>query len=223
MASDRSRDTRLVRITPPRRPRSAAEGLLARALAAPLAVALGLALGLAVAGVIGGGLAGCTTQPVDPTANVPIMPSETRTAAEKAPAAIAPRQAEPPLDERAPHTATRIAISELTRVERTAGQPTLIDVRIDAVDGTGADALLGGDLRIVLKAAKADPCYLAFDVPLGTKRQAERRVDATLGQGVLRLRPEWEREPARGDELELSATLTTVDGGVLEAAGRIVW
>jgi len=166
---------------------------------------------------------GCRSQPVDPTANVPIMPTESRTADEKAPAAIAPRQSEPPADERAPHTATRMAISELTRVERMAGQPALIDVRIDAMDAAGRDALLGGDLRVILKAAKAEPCYLAFDVPLATKRQAERRVDATLGQWVLRLRPAWDREPARGDELELSATLTTVDGSVLEATGRIVW
>ena len=114
-------------------------------------------------------------------------------------------------------------ISPLSRVERTAGAPALVDVRIDAVDSLGEPVALAGDMRIVLKAAKADPCYLAFDIPLATKRQVERRFDVTLSQYVLRLQPEWDVDPTRGDDIVLTATLTTLDGKVLESTSHLVW
>ena len=167
--------------------------------------------------------ASCVSVPVDPTANIPMRANESRSADETAPAAIGPVSSRVPADERAPHAATSMMISPLSRVERTAGSPALVDVRIDAVDSLGEPVALAGDMRIVLKAAKADPCYLAFDIPLATKRQVERRFDVTLSQYVLRLQPEWDVDPTRGDDIVLTATLTTLDGKVLESTSHLVW
>ena len=167
--------------------------------------------------------ASCVSVPVDPTANIPMRASESRSADETAPAAIGPVSSRVPADERAPHAATSMMISPLSRVERTAGAPALVDVRIDAVDSLGEPVALAGDMRVVLKAAKADPCYLAFDIPLATKRQVERRFDVTLSQYVLRLQPEWDVDPTRGDDIVLTATLTTLDGKVLESTSHLAW
>jgi hypothetical protein len=167
-------------------------------------------------------LTGCITPPVDPTTNVPIRATELSDEDASAPAALAPASPAVPSDERAPHTATRIVISQLSRVERMANAPTLIDVRLDAFDASGRPARVAGDLRIVLKTA-GSPQYLAFDVPLVTKRQVERRIDATLEQFVLRLEPAWSMEPARGSDLDLTATVLAADGSVLESTARLKW
>ena len=167
-------------------------------------------------------LGGCITPPVDPTANVPIRATRLSDDEASTPAALAPASPAVPADERAPHTAARVVISQLSRVERMANAPTLIDVRLDAFDAAGRPARMAGDLRIVLKTA-GSPQYLAFDVPLVTKRQVERRIDATLEQFVLRLEPAWSAEPPRGSDLELTATLLAADGSVLESAARLKW
>ena len=138
------------------------------------------------------------------------------------PAALAPASPAVPPDERALHTAARIVISQLSRVERMANAPTLIDVRLDAFDAAGRPARMAGDLRIVLRTA-GSPQYLAFDVPLVTKRQVERRIDATLEQFVLRLEPAWGTEPPRGSDLVLTATVLAADGSVLESTARLKW
>jgi hypothetical protein len=103
-----------------------------------------------------------------------------------------------------------------------ANAPTLIDVRLDAFDSSAKPASMAGDLRIVLKST-GEPGFLAFDVPLATKRQVARRIDGTLEQFVLRLEPDWRVEPIRGSDLELTATLLTADGGVLESSARLRW
>lgn len=181
----------------------------------PLAIAL-----IALAPIA---LASCRSQPIDPTANVPVRPTESRDCGETPPDALAPASRSVPVDERAVNTATRIEISQLSRIERTANAPTLIDVRIDAFDDSGSPAMIAGEIRIVLRTSRAEPCYLAFDVPMATKREVERRVDATLNQFVLRLETEWKTEPARGEDIDLTATLTRLDGRVLESSARLAW
>lgn len=168
-------------------------------------------------------LASCRSQPIDPTANRPVRPSEVRGCDEKGPDAIPPASTMPVGEERAQHRATRIAISQLSRIERDAGMRAVVDVRLDTVDGAGEPAVIAGDLRIVLRTSQADPCQLAFDVPMISRNQVAQRFDATLDQYVLRLEPEWRTEPARGTELELVATLMTVDGRLLESTARFAW
>lgn len=136
---------------------------------------------------------------------------------------MAPASGMPLGEERAQHRATRIAISQLSRIERSTGMPAIVDVRLDTMDGAGNPASIGGDLRIVLRATESNPCQLAFDIPLMTRRQVAQRYDATLEQYVLRLEPEWETEPARGSAIELVATLMTVDGRLLESSARFTW
>lgn len=177
---------------------------------------------VAVATVLTLSLSACITAPVDPTTNVPIRATERRGGDEQPPAALSTPSTGVPVDERAPHTAMRIVISPLSRVERMANAPTLIDVRLDAFDSSAKPASMAGDLRIVLKST-GEPGFLAFDVPLATKRQVARRIDGTLEQFVLRLEPDWRVEPIRGSDLELTATLLTADGGVLESSARLRW
>lgn len=168
-------------------------------------------------------LLSCRAQPFDPTANRPIRPSEARGCDEKGLDAIPPASAMPMGEDRAQHRATRIAISQLSRIERDAGMRAVVDVRLDTVDGAGEPAAIAGDLRIVLRTRQGDPCQLAFDVPMVGKSQVAQRFDATLEQYVLRLEPEWNDEPVRGTEIELVATLMTVDGRLLESAARFTW
>jgi hypothetical protein len=168
-------------------------------------------------------LVGCKSAPVDPTANLPLRPIESARRGEKPPAALAPALGDVPPDERAPHTATRIEVSRLSRIDREAGPLAIIELRIDAFDASGAPAVFAGDLRLVLKTEHADPCYLAFDAPLATKRQVQQRTDPTLGQVVVRLEPMWRQEPAPGEVLQLTATLTGLDGKVTESALRLIW
>jgi hypothetical protein len=177
----------------------------------------------ATAAVLACALGACLSPPIDPTENVPVRACEERRVIDSPPAALVEKPSELPIDERAPHAATRLVISQLSRVERLANAPVLIDVRLDAFDATGAPAPLAGDLRIVVKSAAADPCYLAFDVPMASKRQVARRFDQTLRQYVIRLEPAWEREPVRGSDLELKATLLVQDGSVIEAEARLLW
>ena len=172
---------------------------------------------------VGALVASCVSVPIDPTANIPILASESADEGDPLPAALSPVASKVAADERAPHRAVAMVISKLSRIERVAGAPILIDVRLDAVDASGEPAPLAGDLRIVSTSSRCEPRHLAFDVALATKRQAEKRYDATLQQYVLRLQPEWDVEPLVGDELNLTATLTALDGSVLEATTRLTW
>ena len=181
------------------------------------------ALVLPTACLVGLCLAGCKSAPVDPTANLPLRPVESARRGEQPPAALAPALGDVTPDERAPHTATRIELSRLSRIDREDGPLPIIELRIDAFDASGAAAVFAGDLRVVLKTEHADPCYLAFDAPLATKRQVQQRTDPTLGQVVVRLEPIWSQEPAPGAVLHLTATLTALDGKVTESTLRLIW
>jgi len=181
------------------------------------------ALALPTACLAGLWLVGCKSAPVDPTANLPLRPVESARRGEKPPAALAPALGDVPPDERAPHTATRIELSRLSRIDREDGPLPIIELRIDAFDASGAAAVFAGDLRVVLKTEHADPHYLAFDAPLATKRQVQQRTDPTLGQVVVRLEPIWSQEPAPGAVLHLTATLTGLDGKVTESTLRLIW
>jgi len=169
------------------------------------------------------GLTACKAAPVDPTVNLPLRPVESARCGEKPPDALAPALGEVPPDERAPHNASAFEVSRLSRVDREDGMQAIIEVRIDSFDAKGAPAVFAGDLRVVLKAEHADPCYLAFDVALATKRQVQQRTDPTLGQVVVRLEPAWERAPGPGEAVHLTATLTGLDGKVMESTLRLAW
>ena len=168
-------------------------------------------------------LAACKSAPVDPTANVPLRPVESARAGERPPAALAPALGNVPADERAPHTATRIMLSDLSQIERDGSAPAVIELRIDALDEKRAAAVLAGDLRVIVRCDAADPCYLAFDAMLATKRQVAQHTDPTLGQVVILLEPRWEKEPARGDPMTITATFTGLDGKVIESTLRLAW
>jgi len=60
-------------------------------------------------------------------------------------------------------------------------------------------------------------------VPLVVKTEVARRFDSVLSQYVMRLEPEWDKAPQLGEELRISATLTTPTGSVLESSARMRW
>lgn len=178
---------------------------------------------LTVAAVAAAGLSACKAAPVDPTANLPLRPVESARCGEQPPDALAPALGEVPADERAPHNASSIRASRLSRVDREAGMQPIIELRIDSFDAKGAAAVFAGDLRVILKTERTEPCYLAFDVALATKRQVQQRTDPTLGQMVVRLEPAWNRAPGPGETVDLTATLTGLDGKVMESTLRLIW
>ena len=178
---------------------------------------------LSIAAIAAVGLHACKSAPVDPTANLPLRPVESARCGEKPPDALAPALGEVPADERAPHNASSIEVSRLSRVDREDGMQAIIELRIDSFDAKGAAAVFAGDLRVILKTERAEPCYLAFDVALATKRQVQQRTDPTLGQVVVRLEPFWDRAPGPGDAVDLTATLTGLDGKVMESTLRLTW
>lgn len=166
---------------------------------------------------------GCKSARVDPTANLPLRPVESARSGEKPPGVLAPELGDVPADERAPHTATHIVLSELSRIARDGNEPAVIELRIDALDAQDAPAAIAGDLRVILRSDAADPCYLAFDAMLATKRQVAQHTDPTLGQIVILLAPVWDREPARGEAMNLTATFTGLDGKIIESTLQLAW
>jgi hypothetical protein len=126
---------------------------------------------------------------------------------------------EPP----AGHTASTIAVSDLSRVERDLRRQALIEVRVDARDASGAPARLGGAMRIVVQAPGAVPESQAFDLTLRTQKQSDERYDPILLQYVMRIEPVWSTEPARGSTIEVRASLALASGSTLEAVGNIEW
>lgn len=176
-----------------------------------------------LAGLLAVHAAGCKSAPVDPTANLPLRPVESARCGQKPPDALAPALGAVAPDERAPHTATHIVLSELSRIARDGAAPAVIELRIDALDAQNAAATLAGDLRVILRCDAADPCYLAFDAMLATKRQVTQHTDPTLGQVVILLEPVWAKEPARGQVMALNATFTGLDGKVVESTLKLTW
>jgi len=170
-------------------------------------------------------LSACSGQLIDPTANTPIRPSDLSDLEEASgvPDAVPPILRWSLPGATAAHAARDIRISQLSRVERLANAPTLIDIRLDATDKDGAFASIAGDLRITIRCAGAEPATLAFDATLKTEPEVKRRRDDVLGQYVLRLEPIWTREPARGTPLEISANLLTTEGKLIESRTSLVW
>lgn len=160
--------------------------------------------------------AGCTNPERDAASAKPALPSA---ADGGMPPLVAPESREP----LAEHTATRLTISGLSRVERRSLRNPLIDLRLDAVDRANAPARLGGAMRVTVRAAGAEPDALVFDLPMRTAAEAERRYDPTLRQYVLRVEPVWKKEPPGGSTLEVTATLALADGGALEATTILNW
>lgn len=167
-------------------------------------------------------LGACKTPLADPTENAPLFPSTTVDCDKKAPGLLAPASRGVADSIRAPHTASSLSVSRLTRIDRSTPARPLVDLRIDALDAAGNMAQMGGDVRVILKA-RSEPCYLVFDVAMARRIDAELRLDPTLGQYVLRLAPEWSREPSLGDDIGIVLSLTTLDGKILETESTLVW
>jgi len=170
-------------------------------------------------------LCGCAGKMIDPTENTPIRPSDLSELEE---ASGVPDRVPPILrwaipGSSADHAAKDIRISQLSRVERLANAPTLIDIRLDATDKDGAFASIAGDLRITIRCPGADPEILAFDVTLKTEPEVKRRRDTVLEQYLLRLEPLWRREPARGSPLEITANLLSIEGKLIGSETSLVW
>ena len=181
-----------------------------------LAIATVLCVGLC-AGLLTTGLGGCSSRRTDAASAKPTKPSP------EAGAVVAPAQQTPPTEPPAEHTASAIAVSDLSRVERDLRRRPLIEVRIDARDASGAVARLGGAMRVVVQAPGAVPESQTFDLPLLSQRQADERYDTILRQYVMRIEPTWTTEPARGSTIEVRVALTLASGSTLEAAGTIEW
>ena len=175
----------------------------------------GLLLGLAC-------VISCVSRPVDPTDNSPLRPTETMEANEK-PAAIAATSSARMLGEPAHNDAVKLEISTLSNVSRGQDGRVLVDIRFDTLDGKGNFAAIAGELRIVITASTGEPAHQIFDVPLVVKTEVARRFDSVLSQYVMRLEPEWDKAPQLGEELRISATLTTPTGSVLESSARMRW
>lgn len=181
-------------------------------------VAAGLSVSLSVfLGAIVANLAGCSSRRTDAASAKPTKPSP------EVGGAPAPVQPAVPTEPPAEHTASAIAISDLSRVERDLRRRPLIEVRIDARDASGAPARLGGAMRLVVQAPGAVPESQTFDLPIVSQKQADERYDAILRQYVMRIEPAWTTEPARGSAVELRASLTLASGTTLEAVGDIEW
>jgi hypothetical protein len=53
--------------------------------------------------------------------------------------------------------------------------------------------------------------------------QQAKHFDETLLMYVVRLEPRFTREPAVGSQIEVTATLASHDGSVIESTGRVAW
>lgn len=177
-----------------------------------LAFAAAASLGIVVAG-----LSGCASRRTDAASAAPTKPSP------EAGGVVASTEPALPSEPPAGHTASTIAVSDLSRVERDLRRRALIEVRVDARDASGAPARLGGAMRIVVQAPGAVPESQTFDLALRTQRQSDERYDPILLQYVMRIEPVWSTEPARGSTIEVRASLALASGSTLEAVGNIEW
>ncbi|MEY3142577.1 MAG: hypothetical protein RLY21_1070 [Planctomycetota bacterium] len=176
-----------------------------------------LALAAASLGILAAGLGACASRRTDAAGAAPTKPSP------QTDGVVAPIEPALPTEPPARHTASAIAISDLSRVERDLRRRPLIEVRIDASDASGAPARLGGAMRMVVEAPGAVPESQTFDLPIASQKQSDERYDPILRQYVMRIEPVWSTEPARGSTIEVRASLTLVSGSTLEAVGSIEW
>jgi hypothetical protein len=183
---------------------------------APASAALRLAAAVTLAV-----LPSCTTASNDPAMQPPTKPTETIASGEAPPPTV-PAVA-PPASPLAPHEATRFVLTELTQVERSSSRAATIDLRYDALDAGGNSTRMAGELRVVLRAAGAEPEYLVFDVRIATEGEQLKHFDETLRVYVVRLEPVFTKPPAPGASIAVASTLRANDGGVLESDGAFAW
>lgn len=164
----------------------------------------------------------CGSSTKDPAKQKPATPISTTDGGEL-PAMTLPPVPPAPTSPLAAHAADRFVLTRLSQVERAAdGRPT-IDLRFDALDANGRSTRMAGELRVILRAKGAEPEMLAFDVRLATEDEQTRHFDETLSIYVVRLAPRFEKGPAPGTPIEVSAALIANGGGTLETTGSVAW
>jgi len=151
----------------------------------------------------------------------PTKPTETILSGEAPPPTL-PAIA-PPASPLAAHEAMQFVLTRLTQVERSSSRAATIALRYDALDASGNSTRMAGELRIVLRAAGAEPEYLVFDVRIATQSEQVRHFDETLRVYVVRLEPVFTKPPAPGTAIAVASTLRANDGGVLESTGSFAW
>jgi len=167
---------------------------------------------------------GCEKELRDPSVTRPTQPSETAGQGEQPPAALQTIVTPAPVaDPLAEHRATKLVLTGLSQITRPAPGVAIIDLRFDALDDAGLPARMAGDLRVVIRAPSAEPEHSAFDIPLQTVKQQAKHFDETLLMYVVRLEPRFTREPAVGSQIEVTATLASHDGSVIESTGSVTW
>ncbi|MCE2885155.1 MAG: hypothetical protein LW806_09690 [Planctomycetaceae bacterium] len=166
-------------------------------------------------------LPACTPASNDPAMQPPTKPTETILSGEAPPPTV-PAVA-PPASPLAAHEATQFVLTELTQVERSSSRAATIDLRYDALDASGNSTRMAGELRIVLRAAGAEPEYLVFDVRIATEGEQLKHFDETLRVYVVRLEPVFTKPPAPGASIGVASTLRANDGGILESEGAFAW
>ena len=166
-------------------------------------------------------LPACTPASNDPAMQTPTKPTETILSGEAPPPTV-PAVA-PPSSPLAAHGATRFVLTELTQVERSSSRAATIDLRYDALDASGNSTRMAGELRIVLRAAGAEPEYLVFDVRIATEGEQLKHFDETLRVYVVRLEPVFTKPPVPGASIGVGSTLRANDGGILESDGAFAW
>jgi len=163
----------------------------------------------------------CKTPSNDPATQAPTKPTETILSGEAPPPTV-PAVA-PPTSPLAAHEATQFVLTQLTQVERSNSRAATIDLRYDALDASGNSTRMAGELRVVLRAAGAEPEYLVFDVRIASEVEQVRHFDETLRVYVVRLEPVFTKPPAPGTAIAVASTLRANDGGVLESTGSFAW
>jgi hypothetical protein len=198
----------------------------ARSLGGGLSISAAVAWTLSAAALAGAGgwMLGCEKELRDPSATRPTQPSETAGQGEQPPATLQTIVTPAPMaDPLAEHRATKLILTGLSQITRPAPGVAIIDLRFDALDDAGLPARMAGDLRVVIRAPSAEPEHSAFDIPLQTVKQQAKHFDETLLMYVVRLEPRFTREPAAGSQIEVTATLASRDGRVIESSGRVAW
>jgi hypothetical protein len=158
-------------------------------------------------------MAGCRQAQIDAATVQPARPADT----------VAQSPAPQPIANPAPSTAVAISVSRLSRIVRQPGVGPVIDLRLDAVDASGRPASVGGEIRVVLEAPGAVPEAHAFQFMLRSVEEAEKHLDATLQQYVLRIDPSWATAPAAGSTLTVRVTLTGASGVTTTTVGSLRW